>query len=559
MNNLNRSGGLRLPAFSWRLQLGLLLLVLLVVVPLIMVLLRSVFPDGALDALAPLRVLSDPGLVSIFWNSIVLGGWVVLGSTLLALPMAFLSARTTIGRHAWLDVVLIIPFMTPPYIGSMGWILFMQRRGFAEQILPVVGKVTPHFFTLFGMVAIMSLHLFPFLYLILRNALMRIGGSLEEAGSVHGGSAFYLLRRVIVPLLLGSYAMGALLVFVKTIAEFGTPATFGRQIGYYVLTSEIHRFTASWPIDFGKATSLASVLLGACLLFWYVQNVISRRYQYKTLGGKGMRTRINPLKGWQAVMGWGYIGLLLLFSIGIPYFSIIATSLQRLRGDGLAWTNVTLAHYAELLRPGSKGWDALINSLGLAALAATAAVLIGTFLVLQMGNLKSVSQRSLDMFSLLPNTVPGIVIVVGLILFWNAPWMPVKIYNTYTMVVLTYVVFFLPYSVQYIKASAAQIDGSLLQAGRVFGGKPFYLFRRIVLPLLIPGVLAGWMMTFTISARELVASLMVLPPSMQVTATYIFSQFEQGEVSLGMAMAVVSVGMTTLVLVIMNHLGADRK
>lgn len=559
MKNLYRGGGLRLPAFSWRLQLGLILLGLLIVVPLIMVLLRSVMPDGRLDVLAPLKVMSDPGLFTIFWNSIALGGWVVLGSTLLALPMAFLSARTTIGRHAWLDVVLIIPFMTPPYIGSMGWILFMQRRGFSEQILPMTSNITPYFFSLFGMVAIMSLHLFPFLYLILRNSLMRIGGSLEEAGSVHGGNFFYLLRRVIVPLLLGSYVMGALLVFVKTIAEFGTPATFGRQIGYYVLTSEIHRFTSSWPIDFGKATSLASILLGACLLFWYVQTIISRRYQYKTLGGKGMRLRIAPLKGWRAIAGWGYVLLLLLFSIGIPYFSIIATSLQKLRGDGLAWGNVTLAHYAELLSPGSKGWQALSNSLGLAALAATAAVLIGTFLVLQMGNFKKISQRSLDLFSLLPNTVPGIVIVVGLILFWNAPWMPVKIYNTYTMVVLTYVVFFLPYSVQYIKASASQIDGNLLQAGKVFGAKPFYLFRRIMLPLLIPGVLAGWMMTFTISARELVASLMVLPPSMQVSATYIFSQFEQGEVSLGMAMAVVSVGMTTLVLVVMNQLGADRK
>lgn len=558
MKNLFR-GGQKLPASSWRMLLGLLLLTLLVVVPLLMVLLHSLFPDDTFDALAPLKVLSDPGLITIFWNSIALGGWVVLGSTLLALPMAFLSARTSIGRHAWLDVVLIIPFMTPPYIGSMGWILFMQRRGFAEQMFPAVAWITPHFFSLLGMVAIMSLHLFPFLYLILRNALMRIGGSLEEAGSVHGGNMFYLLRRVILPLLLGSYAMGALLVFVKTIAEFGTPATFGRQIGYYVLTSEIHRFTSSWPIDFGKATSLASILLGACLLFWYIQNVISQKYQYKTLGGKGMRTRLIPLHGWRSIFGWGYIGLLLLFSIGIPYFSIIVTSMQKLRGDGLAWSNLSLEHYVELLRPGSKGWQALINSMGLASIAATVAVLIGTFLVLQMGNLKRWSQRSLDMFSLLPNTVPGIVIVVGLILLWNAPWMPIPIYNTYSMVVLTYVVFFLPYSVQYVKASAGQIDHSLLQAGRVFGGQSFYIFRRIILPLLVPGILAGWMMTFTISARELVASLMVLPPSMQVTATYIFSQFEQGEVSLGMAMAVVSVGLTTLVLVVMNHLGADRK
>jgi len=554
-----KRGGLRFPASSSLMLLGMLILIVLIAVPMVMVLLYSVLPDNVLDVLAPLKVLSDPSLVSYFWNSMLLGAWVVFGTTLLALPMAFLAARTTIGKHAWLDVVLIIPFMTPPYIGSMGWILFMQRRGFAEQLIPSLSKLTPHFFSLFGMVAIMSLHLFPFLYLILRNALQRIGGTLEEAGSVHGGNAFYTLRRVILPLLLSSYAMGALLIFVKTIAEFGTPATFGKQIGFYVLTSEIHRYTSSWPINFSTATSLSSLLLGACLIFWYVQNVISRRYQYQTLSGKGMRTRNVKLKGWRSVLGWGYIVVLLFLSIVIPYFSIIVTSLQKLRGDGLAWGNVTFAHYMELLRPGSKGLQALLNSVGLAALAATIAICIGIYLVLLMGNMKRVSQRGLDMLSLLPNTVPGIVIVVGLILFWNAPWMPVHIYNTYWMVVLTYVVFYLPYAVQYVKSSAGQIDGNLLQAGRVFGGKPLYLFRRIMLPLLIPGIVAGWMMTFTISARELVASLMIMPPSMAVTATYIFSQFEQGEVSLGMAMAVVSVGVTTLVLVIMNYLGADRK
>jgi len=191
--------------------------------------------------------------------------------------------------------------------------------------------------------------------------------------------------------------------------------------------------------------------------------------------------------------------------------------------------------------------------------AAVIAAVLGTFFALQIGRASKRGQRMVDMFSLLPNTVPGIVIVVGLILLWNAPWMPIKLYNTYGMVVLSYVVLFIPYTVQNVKSGLSQIDPSLIQAGRVFGGTSGYALRRIILPLLIPSILAGWMMTFTISIRELVASLMILPPSMRVSATYIFAQFEQGDVSLGMAMAVVSVGLTTLVLIGMNHLSADRK
>lgn len=540
--------------------LALLVLAALVVVPLFFIFLTSVYPDNALDISAPFKTIAENKLGEVFANSLWLGLCVVLGSTALALPLAWILAKTSLSRHAsWLDIVLLIPFMTPPYIGSMGWILFMQTNGYMEQLLPGAAAWTPKFFSVFGMVAIMSLHLFPFLYLILRNALLQIGGSREDAAAIHGGRFFYSFRRIVLPLLLSSYAMGALLIFVKTIAEFGTPATFGRKIGFYVLTSEIHKYISSWPIDFSKATALASVLLSTCLLLWYVQSVISRRFTYRLVGGKGARSKVHRLKGLGRGLAWGYVALLLVLSVGIPYFSIIAASLMKLRGVGLAWSNLTLEHYAELLTWGSKSMDALLNSLGLSLAAATISVVLGTWFALTIKQSKTWPQRITDLFSLLPNTVPGIVMVVGLILLWNAPWMPIPLYNTYGMVVLTYVVFFLPYTVQYVKANFSQLDDSLFQAGQVFGGKPAYIFRRIMLLLIVPGMLAGWMMTFTISIRELVASLMILPPSMETSATYIFAQFEQGKVSLGMAMAVVSVGLTTVMLLLINRLSSNQK
>ncbi len=535
------------------------LLAVLVVVPLFFIFLTSVYPEQTLDLSAPLRTILENKLGEVFWNSIRLGLCVVLGSTALALPLAWILAKTSLGRHAWLDITLLIPFMTPPYIGSMGWILFMQKNGYMEQLLPMAETWTPKFFSVFGMVAIMSLHLFPFLYLILRNALLQIGGSKEDAAAVHGGRFFYSFRRIMLPLLLSSYAMGALLIFVKTIAEFGTPATFGRKIGFYVLTSEIHKYISSWPIDFGKATALASVLLSTCLLLWYAQTVVTRRYTYRLVGGKGTRSKMYPLSGLTRLLAWGYVIVLLALSVGVPYFSIISASLMKLRGVGLAWGNLTLNHYAELLTWGSKSMTALLSSLGLSLVAATISVLLGTWIALTIKQSKTWPQRMTDLFSLLPNTVPGIVLVVGLILLWNAPWMPVPLYNTYGMVVLTYVVFFLPYTVQYVKANFSQLDDALFQAGQVFGGRPAYVFRRILLPLIVPGMLAGWMMTFTISVRELVASLMILPPSMETSATYIFAQFEQGKVSLGMAMAVVSVGLTTLMLLGIDRLSSKQK
>lgn len=539
--------------------LALLLLAMLVVLPLLFVSFKSIWVKGSLDLLAPIKVVLEKDLTGVFSHSLMLGIWVVVGCTLLALPLAWIMAKTPLRKHRWLDIVLLIPFMTPPYIGSMGWILFMQPRGYLEQFFPGAQWISSHFFSLFGMITIMSLHLFPFLYLILRNAILQVGSNKEEAAAVHGASFLYSLRRVMLPLVFSSYIMGALLIFVKTLAEFGTPATFGRRIGYFVLTTEIQASISSWPVDFGKATSLASLLLLACLVLWYIQSVIVRRNSYNLVGGKGIRDKVSFYLGWQQAIAWLYVALLLAASIGIPYFSIISASLMKLRGGGLAWSNLTLLHYSELLQWGSPSMKALLNSLGLALLAACLAAALGTWFALTIGRAKRLPQRITDMFSLLPNTVPDMVLVVGLIMLWNAPWMPLHLYNTYGMVVLTYVVFFLPYTVQYVKARNGQLDESLRQAGQVFGGQPLYVFRRIVLPLLLPGIIAGWMMTFTISLRELVASLMVLPPSMQTSATYIFAQFEQGQISLGMAMAVVSVGLTTVLLLIVNNMNTNRK
>lgn len=232
---------------------------------------------------------------------------------------------------------------------------------------------------------------------------------------------------------------------------------------------------------------------------------------------------------------------------------------MKLRGMGLAWDNLTLDSYKELLSWGSESMEALLNSVSLSLGASTLAVVLGTWFALVIGGSRTRIQRTVDAFSLLPNTVPGIVMVVGLILWWNSPWMPIPLYNTYGMVILTYVILFVPYTVQYVKSAFTQVDAGLFQAGQVFGGRPSYIFRRIVLPLIVPGMLAGWMMTFTIASRELVGSLLILPPSVQTSATYIFAQFEQGQVSLGMAMAVISVGMTTLLLILMESLNSRRK
>jgi len=290
-----------------------------------------------------------------------------------------------------------------------------------------------------------------------------------------------------------------------------------------------------------------------------VQTVISQQFSHPLLDGKHSSLKIARLSRAKRLGSWLYIGVFFIVAVGIPYFAIITSSLTKLRGIGLRWDNLTLGNYTELLTWGSEGMQALMNSFSLAFLTATISVILGTYLAIVIKKSSSRLERLLDFLSLLPNTIPSIVFVVGLILLWNAPGMPIPLYNTYGMVVLTYVILFLPYTVQYVKVNLTKLAASLFEAGQVCGGSPPFVLGKIVLPLLVPGMLAGWMITFTVSFRELVASLMILPPSMETSATYIFSQFEQGRISLGLDMAVKSVGLTTLMLLLVNRLTPGNK
>lgn len=534
------------------LLLGALLL-FLVVCPLLSVFLKAVVVDGRLALSPAAAVLGAPENLRMIANSLLLGVLVVLTSTVIAAPLAYLFSRTDMARHRAFDILFLVPFMTPPYIASMGWILFMQKRGLLSQLVPGLPDGAPAFFTLSGLVLVMSLHVFPFLLTLLRNAMDNIPSSLEESAAVLGARFPLRCRRVLLSLLAGNYAIGALLVFVKTLSEYGTPYTLGRRIGFDVFTTDIHRYAAVAPISFGKAAVLASVLVTICLLLWMVQNAITRRKSYRLVGGLGVRLALTPLRGAARVLAWGYVALVLLLAIGIPYVSVIATSLIRLRGYGLAAGNFTLAHYAELFADNENAVSAMANSLFLGVTAATLCAVLGTAVVLAVRRARGKTGRLLEAAGLLPEMLPGIVLVIGLMLFWNGIYDVLPLYNTLGILVVTYTALFLPYTIQYVTSSFTQISGSLLDAGRVFGGSRFYIFRRITFPLLLKGIAAGWMMTFIISVRELVAPSLIAPPNTLVVSTYIMREFEQGSVSLGMCMAVLCVGLTTAALLVLHR------
>ncbi|MFE3254890.1 ABC transporter permease [Nocardia sp. NPDC059091] len=533
----------------------LALLLVGVAAPLVAVLIRAVTGyDGRPSALGQ---LTESANLRIVGNTVLLGVLVVVIATVMAAPLAFLMSWTPLRRHRWIDIAVMVPFLTPPYVAAMAWLDFTRVNGLAERWFgPFGAGLRAVVETPVGMAAIMACEIFTFLYLLLRNRLDTIPASADEMAAVAGASAGQRLRLVLAPLLTPTYALGALIVFIRAAGEFGTPVTLGNQIGFPVLVSEIYGNVTIDPLNFPRAAALSSLLLAMGMTVWGLQQWVSRRDI--GFGGRAARRATVGTGRWTAAaLLWP--GLVLLVSVVVPYIAILLGAMTILRSKPPTPDNLTFDYFARVLRPG-RGLEALQNSVVLAFIAATVTTVLAVacaLVIVRRGRdavprARSAARRGVDLLGIAPDTVPTIVLVIGFIFFWNAPWLPVTPYNTRAMVVLAYVVITLPMALQQVKIAYAAIDDTLLAAAAAAGANTWQILRRITIPLLVPGIVAGWLLAFLLGVREVVASSMVRPSSLPLLSPWILGQFDQGHRAEAMAMTVIGVLSSTVVLVILE-------
>ncbi|MET8424218.1 ABC transporter permease subunit [Nocardia sp. NPDC004860] len=533
----------------------LALLLVGVAAPLVAVLIQAVTGyDGRPSALGQ---LTESANLRIVGNTVLLGVLVVVIATVMAAPLAFLMSWTPLRRHRWIDIAVMVPFLTPPYVAAMAWLDFARVNGLAERWFgPFGAGLRAVVETPVGMAAIMACEIFTFLYLLLRNRLDTIPASADEMAAVAGASAGQRLRLVLAPLLTPAYALGALIVFIRAAGEFGTPVTLGNQIGFPVLVSEIYGNVTIDPLNFPRAAALSSLLLAMGMTVWGLQQWVSRRDI--GFGGRAARRATVGTGRWTAAaLLWP--GLVLLVSVVVPYIAILLGAMTILRSKPPTPDNLTFDYFARVLRPG-RGLEALQNSVVLAFIAATVTTVLAVacaLVIVRRGRdavprARSAARRGVDLLGIAPDTVPTIVLVIGFIFFWNAPWLPVTPYNTRAMVVLAYVVITLPMALQQVKTAYAAIDDTLLEAAAAAGADTWQILRRITIPLLVPGIVAGWLLAFLLGVREVVASSMVRPSSLPLLSPWILGQFDQGHRAEAMAMTVIGVLSSTVVLVVLE-------
>ncbi len=523
-------------------------LTVVVAVPFIAVVLQDIFPNigqgsfaGPFSSLA--ATLFDSALIDMAGNTILLGSCVVLASALVAVPLGVFRALYRIPLAPLWDVLLLVPFMIPPYIATLGWIMALQPRGYLQQIAGF--NLAPFLFSLFGMTMVMAFNTFPVVYFAVSRTVEAVGARYADVGRVFGASPARAFFRITLPLSAPGLVASLMLVFAAAIEEYGMPAALGRRAGFQVLVTGIDLRISDWPIDLPGAAILSILLVVMSLLTFLLQRWILARRSYQTVGGKPAAKDKRPL-GAMKVPAMIAFAVVAFLATGVPLLSILLTALSRTISGGLALDNISAENFLSVFNNIAGALGALANSFSLGIGTALITGLIGVLAAYTVVKTKIRGRVAIDTMTILPNALPGIVVAVGLILAWNMPWLPATPYNTAFILLLAYCCILLPQPVRYTTAAFQQIGDSLEAAARVFGASGVTAFRRILLPLVFPSLASAMLLVFALASRELVASVVVAPVGMQTIATFIWRQFEQGSIGLGMAMAFIAILITTL-------------
>ncbi|WP_248884724.1 iron ABC transporter permease [Acidithiobacillus acidisediminis] len=517
-----------------------LILGVLVLAPLLSILYEALQPDATHShGVALLQLGVDRHFLTALSGTLGMAGLAVLFALPMGLGLALLLFYAPPRFTPLWEALILIPFLIPPYLTAEAWSLLAGPMGLIEQVIHAFGTPLEHFlYSLGGMGMVMALHLTPLVYIMLRASLENGNFRLLQAARVHGAGPLAAFRLAILPLLLPALAAAGLLVFLDTSAEFGVPALLAGYAGVQVLSTSIEAATNVWPVNLPRAAAIGLVLCAMGVVVWFLYRPLVQNNQ----GQIQQRPREQRYL-------WSMLPLLafLLIAALLPLGAVIAISLEKALSVGLQAGNFTLHHYQHVLSHGSSAFAALRTSLELSALVAVAGMisaLLAANIVRRGGRIAAL----VDLLATLPMAIPGVVLAVGMILFWNAPWNNLPIFGHPIILAVAYATGTFPFALRYARTGLAQIPPHLEQAGRVHGGSPFYTVLRVQVPIAWPMLVGGATVVFALSMRELVASLMLQPAGTQVISTYIYGNFRQGIIGDGMAMSVIGIFSSALIL-----------
>ncbi len=473
---------------------------------------------------------TDPILREVLLNTIIFTVGSALVATTLALFLAYVNTRTNLPFKFLFSIISIIPMMIPHILFSVSWVLLLNpSNGILNRFLMQMFGLDGAFFNIYtlpGMILVEGLLDLPIAYLIIAPAMRAFDVTLEESSKVCGASVLRTLFRVTLPVLRPAILAAAILVVVRSLASFAVPSVVGMPGRIYVLSTYIYRSISSgFAADFGKAAAIGmSALVASIALIYVYRYLTSERGKFVTVSSRGFKPTLLDLKQYKFPV-FLIVGLLCFVLIVLPVLVLFYTSMlpYSMVPSARAFAMMSWNNWIDVLKD-PISLLSIRNSLTLGVVGATLGVVLSIFVSYVIVKVRSKASGILESLSFLSFSFPGIVIGVGFMWFF----VQTPLYGTIWALLIGYIATYLPYGVRPISSAFVQIHDHLEESSRICGASTFYTMRRIVIPLLVPGIVSGWILMATMFVRELSLSVVLSRPGSEVLAVQILHFAEDG-------------------------------
>ncbi|HEV8639742.1 MAG TPA: iron ABC transporter permease [Methylomirabilota bacterium] len=503
-------------------------------------------------------VFRDPQLQKALWNTVVMAFWVGLASVAIGAPLAWLTARTDLPGKTLIRGLIMASFVTPPFLGAFAWVMLAgPNAGLLNRLyrdLSGADGALVNIFTMPGLIFVVAIYTFPYVYIMVANTLALIASDLEEAAAILGAGRLRVAATVTLPMVAPAILSGFILAVLQALALFGSPAILALPAGFHTITTQIWSFF-HYPPKVEMAAAFSIPLLLATALLLQVQKRLLGRRGYASIGGKGGRRRAIPLGFWRYPALGGCLALLAC-AIFLPYGVLAKAALSRAWAQPLTWDNLTLANFTFTFFEYSATQSAVLNTLELGVMTATVGAGLAALLAYVTNRRLIVGHQILAFLALAPIVIPGVVLAVGLFIAYTRP--PLLLYGTLWILFVAYVTKEMPVGYSQADATFKGVHPELEEAGRILGAGRLRVLGEITAPLARSGIIATWCFIFIGVIRELSASIILFTPATKVISVVIFDLKEEGQFGPIAVLGLFMLAMTFATVVLMQRvLGRD--
>jgi iron(III) transport system permease protein len=499
------------------------------------------------------RVFADPQLQKALWNTVVLAFWSGLVSVAIGAPMAWLSARTDLPASRAIRSLIMASFVTPPFLGAFAWVMLAgPNAGYLNKLYrSITGSEGPllNIFTMPGLIFVVAIYTFPYVYIMIANTLGLIASDLEEAASIHGANRARVALTITLPMVLPAILSGFILSVLQALALFGSPAILALPAGFHTITTQIWALF-QYPPKVEMAAAFSVPLLLATALLLLVQKRLLGRRGYASVGGKGAQRRAIPLGAWRYPALLGCLAVLAC-SVFLPYGILAKAAFSRAWAQPLTWENFTLANWSfTFLYSSTQG--AIVNTLELGVLTACVGAGLAALLAYVTNRKLVVGHQLLGFLAMAPIVIPGTVLAVALFIAYTRP--PFLLYGTLWILFIAYLTKEMPVGYSQSDATFRGIHTELEEAGRILGAGRLRVLGEITAPLAKSGIIATWCFIFIGVIRELSASIILFTPNTKVMSVVIFDLKEEGQFGAIAVLGLFMLAMTFAIVALMQGL-----